>query len=102
MVPADSDRISRVPPYLGFPLTQSLVSLTGLSPSVAGLSRPVQLQVSGATAAPQPRRTHVRRFGLFRFRSPLLTESLLFSFPQGTEMFHFPWFASNTYVFSVG
>ena len=28
-------------------------------------------------------------FGLFRFRSPLLTESLSFSFPPVTEMFHF-------------
>ena len=36
-----------------------------------------------------------RRFGLFRFRSPLLTESLLFSTPQGTEMFHFPWCRSE-------
>src|SRR3954470_15058725 len=35
--------------------------------------------------------THVR-FGLFRVRSPLLTESLLFSVPVGTEMFHFPTF----------
>ena len=32
-------------------------------------------------------------FGLFRFRSPLLSESLLFSFPSGTEMVHFPEFA---------
>ena len=31
-------------------------------------------------------------FGLFRFRSPLLTESRLFSLPVGTEMFHFPTF----------
>jgi hypothetical protein len=31
-------------------------------------------------------------FGLFRFRSPLLSESLLFSLPVGTEMFHFPTF----------
>ena len=31
------------------------------------------------------------RFRLFRVRSPLLAESLLFSSPQGTEMFHFPW-----------
>ena len=30
------------------------------------------------------------RFGLFRFRSPLLTESRLISTPPGTEMFHFP------------
>ena len=35
--------------------------------------------------------TH-HRFSLFRFRSPLLTESLLFSLPAGTEMFHFPAF----------
>ncbi len=40
-------------------------------------------------------------FGLFRVRSPLLTESLLISFPGGTEMFHFPPFASYTYVFSA-
>jgi hypothetical protein len=30
------------------------------------------------------------RFSLLRFRSPLLTESQLFSSPTGTEMFHFP------------
>jgi hypothetical protein len=29
---------------------------------------------------------------LFRFRSPLLSESRLFSLPVGTEMFHFPTF----------
>jgi|GEM_PF-2781062 hypothetical protein len=33
------------------------------------------------------------RFRLFPVRSPLLRESKFFSFPQGTEMFHFPWFA---------
>ncbi len=32
------------------------------------------------------------RFGLFPFRSPLLRESLLLSFPAGTEMFQFPAF----------
>ena len=32
------------------------------------------------------------RFRLFPFRSPLLRESRLLSFPQGTEMFQFPWF----------
>ena len=39
--------------------------------------------------------------GLVRVRSPLLTESRLISFPQGTKMFQFPWFASCTYVFST-
>ena len=32
------------------------------------------------------------RFRLIPFRSPLLRESLLLFFPQGTEMFQFPWF----------
>ena len=36
------------------------------------------------------------RFSLFRVRSPLLTESLLFSLPAGTEMFHFPAFPPHT------
>jgi hypothetical protein len=37
--------------------------------------------------------------GLFRFRSPLLTESLLMSFPPATEMFQFAGFASAPYEF---
>ena len=41
----------------------------------------------------QPPRTEVLEFGLFPGRSPLLGESLLISFPLGTEMFHFPRFA---------
>jgi hypothetical protein len=36
------------------------------------------------------------RFSLIRVRSPLLTESLLFSLPAGTEMFHFPAFPPHT------
>jgi hypothetical protein len=37
---------------------------------------------------------------LFRFRSPLPAESRLISFPLGTEMVHFPRFASMAYEFS--
>ncbi len=36
------------------------------------------------------------RFSLIRFRSPLLSESQLFSLPMGTEMFHFPTFPPHT------
>jgi hypothetical protein len=43
--------------------------------------------------------TYPRTTGLFRVRSPLLAESLLMSFPPGTEMFQFPGFASMHYVF---
>ena len=104
MVLTDSLRISRVPNYLGSFLSVHNVSSTGLAPSMTGLSRPFdyiafyccwsadQLK-SPATPImqPLPGITH-DRFGLFRFRSPLLTESLLFSLPVGTEMFHFPTF----------
>ena len=40
-------------------------------------------------------------FSLLRFRSPLLTESRLFSLPTGTEMFHFPAFPPHTLYIQV-
>src|SRR5262249_52272119 len=52
-----------------------------------------------------PDRVAPIRFGLLPVRSPLLGESLLMSFPRGTEMFQFPRFASPPYEFrerSVG
>ena len=39
---------------------------------------------------------------LLRFRSPLLSESRLMSFPRATEMFQFTRFASSSYVFTAG
>ncbi len=65
-------------------------------------------QVGPDTSSPQPRThnpypvTHAHGLAILRFRSPLLTESLLFSFPTGTEMFHFPAFPPDAYVFSGG
>ena len=44
--------------------------------------------------------THAR-FRLIPFRSPLLGESRLISFPRGTEMFQFPRLPSSAYVFSA-
>ena len=43
----------------------------------------------------QPRRGKPPRFGLLRFRSPLLTESIFLSFPPVTEMFQFTGLAST-------
>jgi hypothetical protein len=40
--------------------------------------------------------------GLVRFRSPLLAESRLMSFPPATEMFQFAGFASQPYGFRFG
>ena len=53
-----------------------------------------QNQPNGPTTLKQQRLPAITllEFGLFRFRSPLLSESLLFSLPVGTEMFHFPTF----------
>ena len=49
------------------------------------------------TPEPQPLPGITRNwFSLLRFRSPLLSESLLFSLPMGTEMFHFPTFPPHT------
>ena len=57
---------------------------TGLSPAVGGLSIPLRSPYRMPCAA-----------GLLPFRSPLLWESRLISFPPGTEMFQFPGFASS-------
>jgi hypothetical protein len=83
------------------------VSSTGLSPALADLPRSfdysclVQCRLCrGSWMALQPdacnagRLTHTS-FGLFPVRSPLLGESQLISFPEGTEMFQFPSFATS-------
>ena len=50
------------------------LSLTGLSPSLAGFPKTVLLNLLNQFRGPNPR-MHAHWFGLFRFRSPLLTES---------------------------
>ena len=77
------------------------ISLTGLSPAVAGLSRPVQLSVTFVTppgfcrvprVVPRPRYRNDcsltrSRFGLVPFRSPLLRKSLCFLFLEVLRCF---------------
>jgi hypothetical protein len=107
VVPPDSHRIPRARCYLGTRSGGPGFSCTGLSPSAATPSRGLPLTTdlshsphtrqsvqNGPTtprAQPLPGLT-CARFSLLRFRSPLLTESRLFSLPVGTEMFHFPTF----------
>ena len=50
------------------------LSLTGLSPSLAGFPKTILLNSLNQFRGPNPS-MHARWFGLFRFRSPLLTES---------------------------
>ena len=48
------------------------ISLTGLSPSLAGFPNTILLSSDNTLCSPQPQPTVVRWFGLFSFRSPLL------------------------------
>ena len=96
MDPPVSHRVPRAPCYSGTP-RPSFRFTTGLSPSVVRLSRRFTKQADVPHWRPQP--PPEGGFGLFRFRSPLLTESRLLSFPPGTEMFQFPGFASAPYTF---
>ena len=52
------------------------LSLTGLSPSPAGFPKTFLLESLNQLCGPNPA-VHAQRFGLFPFRSPLLTESLV-------------------------
>ena len=52
----------------------ALLSLTGLSPSLVCFPKTVLLELLNQLCGPNPG-MHAPRFGLFRFRSPLLTES---------------------------
>ena len=100
MVPVDSYRISRVLHYSGAGLAVCRVSPTGLSPSAIVLSKTVRLRIDLLYGRPSTPLAPKRQwFGLFRVRSPLLAESLLFSFPAGTEMFQFSAFAYRTAVY---
>ena len=85
------------------------LSLTGLSPSLAGFPKTVLLNLLNQLCGPNPG-MHASRFGLFRFRSPLLTEShVVFSSSGYLDVsvhrvpFHTLWIGVwMTEVFSAG
>ena len=118
VVPADSQQIPRARCYSGTPHGSRDVFAYGI---LTLYDRPSQATSTNTTVyhsrpgrrtqernAPQhrthnPRRvSHVHGLAILRFRSPLLTESLLFSLPTGTEMFHFPAFPPTGYTFTGG
>ena len=88
MVPLCSGRIARVPPYS--------LSLTGLWFRLQGYHL-LWPDFPDCSTTTHP----ITTTGLFPFRSPLLRESRLISFPPVTEMFQFTGFAPHTYEFSV-
>ena len=60
------------------PALLTRLSLTGLSPSLAGFPKTILLNLSDQLRGPNPG-MHAFRFGLFRFRSPLLWKSIFLS-----------------------
>ena len=92
MVQVASDRVPRAPSYSGSHSLRFAFRLQGLH-----LLRPA-FQCRSPMSRPAfrgPTTPALCRCGLLRFRSPLLTESLLFSFPPGTKMFQFPGLSSH-------
>src|SRR6266550_7391179 len=107
MVLVASHGISRVPRYSGTcrePVRCHLPGCHRLWPIVPdrSISKLVDHLPALRPNRPYNPLVHARGFGLFRVRSPLLAESLLFSLPTGTEMVHFPAFSSVAYEFSDG
>ena len=90
MVLAVSHRISPVPWYSGIQPKHFVLRLQGHHllwrrfPGSFNFNE--MLHMAGPTT---PNRPEPIRFGLFPVRSPLLRESLLFSFPPANEMFQF-------------
>lgn len=107
MVPADSQQIPRARCYLGEhharPHAFSYRTLTVYGRPFQATSPNTRFSHSRfhrQMEEDEPHNPHTQPlpgltcawFSLLRFRSPLLTESQLFSLPMGTEMFHFPTF----------
>ena len=69
---------STCPVLLWIPLGLMIISITGLLPCFAYLSRYVLLLSFRPTAGSEPLRYYYLRFGLMQFRSPLLSQSFVY------------------------
>ena len=84
------------------PALLTRLSLTGLSPSLAGFPKTILLNLSDQLRGPNPG-MHAFRFGLFQFRSPLLSESFgYFLFVLLLRCFSSQAFLLIDYVFIYG
>ena len=75
------------------------ISVTGVSPSLPDLSRSFSYLCWSHDGVRTPRK--YPRFGLYRFRSPLLAVSISLSFPPLTEMFHFSGYRELCLIFPI-
>jgi hypothetical protein len=117
MVLPNSDRAPRTPPYSGARSKEGHQAFAYAAIMLYGgvfqnSSANLWLCNFPERLPPLPNESHdppeatpagltLRKFRLFRVRSPLLAESLLLSFPPGTEMVHFPGFALTTLCVQV-
>ena len=115
MVDPDSNGISRVPPYLGttfrkirgfrlqgFHLLWPDVPVGSANPQFCNFPSFLPKAPTSPRDTPTATPAGLTQMGfrLIPFRSPLLRESRLFSFPGGTEMVHFPPLTSASYEFT--
>ena len=77
MVLAFSDRIPRVPPYSGYSLLPNRFAYVAFTLSRCAFQHSSTTFLLGLRS-PSPPSYYYHGFGLFRFRSPLLSESLLY------------------------
>ena len=112
MVLADSHGIPRAPCYSGINNLEEIfgyktITFFGITFQLFHLISSFRLTFASPTKLtlffshnPFPFR-RIEKFRLFPFRSPLLRESFLLSFPLGTKMFQFPRFALLLLIDSV-
>ena len=116
MVHPASDRVPRARPYSGttqqrpHPFVYVAITRSGRPSQAASTrtrffdsARTCQSPICSPTTPARQRLTPItsRKFRLFPFRSPLLGESRLISFPLATEMFHFARLPAYDYEFIV-
>ena len=101
MVPADSDKISRVSPYSGY--LKEFIIFRLQDYHLILFSFPSNSAIwwicNSYIKVLQPQ--SVDWFGLFPFRSPLLRKSIFLSFPPATKMFQFTGLLLHSYVFTM-
>ena len=85
----DSDSLSRVESYSGY-RSVLIPAAYGTFTLYGGPFQTLLLGDQNPKRGPTTPPGDSGRFGLVRFRSPLLTESRFLSLPPGTEMFQFP------------
>ena len=101
MVPADSDRITRVPPYSGYLIEFIIFRLQDchLLRSSFPTSSTILWICDSVFKVLQPQNEFW--FGLFPFRSPLLRKSIFLSLPPATKMFQFTGLHLHSYEFTM-